>query len=76
MISDSDVKELLLDPQTDWFYLGEIDEDLISSFVALIETRSDFLKLPRPSRRRLISTVVESLQNIQNNTPLLARSQA
>jgi hypothetical protein len=76
MITDSDVKELLLDPQTDWFYLGEIDEDLISSFVSLVESRSDFLKLPRPSRRRLISAVVESLQNIQNNTPAIARPQA
>ncbi|CAN5437548.1 hypothetical protein BH09BAC5_BH09BAC5_26320 [soil metagenome] len=76
MISEIDVKDLLLDPKTDWFYLGEIDEDLISSFVALVESRSDFLKLPRPSRRRLVSAVVESLQNIQNNTPDIAKPQA
>lgn len=76
MITDNEVKELLLDPQTDWFYLGEIDEDLISSFVSMVESRSDFLQLPRPSRRRLISAVVESLQNIQNNTPLIAKPQA
>lgn len=76
MITETDVRELLLDPQTDWFYLGEIDEDLISSFVSLVESRPDFLKLPRPSRRRLVSAVVESLQNIQNNTPVITRPQA
>ncbi len=76
MITENEVKELLLDPQTDWFYLGEIDEDLISSFVSLVESRPDFLKLPRPSRRRLISAVVESLQNIQNNTPVITTPQA
>jgi|SRR5665213_1060210 len=76
MLSNLDVKDLLLDPQTDWFYLGEIDEDLISSFVALIENRSDFLSLPRASRRRLVSAVVECLQNIQNNTPAISKPQA
>ncbi len=76
MITENEVKELLLDPQTDWFYLGEIDEDLISSFVSLVESRPDFLKLPRPSRRRLISAVVEALQNIQNNTPVITTPQA
>lgn len=76
MISEGEMKELLIDPQTDWFYLGEIDEDLISNFVALVENRSDFLLLPRPSRRRLVSAVVECLQNIQNNTPALAKPQA
>jgi hypothetical protein len=76
MLTTIDVKELLLDPQTDWFYLGEIDEDLISSFVSLIESRPDFLLLPRPSRRRLVSAVVECLQNIQNNTPAISRPQA
>lgn len=69
MIAQTDVKDLLLDPRTDWFYLGEVDEDLISSFVALVESRPSFLQLPRPSRRRLVSAVVECLQNIQNNTP-------
>jgi hypothetical protein len=76
MINEIEVKDLLLDPQTDWFYLGEIDEDLISSFVSLVESRPDFLKLPRPSRRRLVSAVVESLQNIQNNTPSISKPQA
>ncbi|HEU4719154.1 MAG TPA: SiaB family protein kinase [Bacteroidia bacterium] len=71
MLTAQDVKGLLLDPATDWFYLGEIDEDLISSFVTLIENRPDFLLLPRPSRRRLVSAVVECLQNIQNNTPVI-----
>lgn len=69
MLQQTDVKELLLDPKTDWFYLGEVDEDLISSFVALVESRPSFLVLPRASRRRLVSAVVECLQNIQNNTP-------
>ncbi len=76
MISELEIKDLLLDPQTDWFYLGEIDEDLISSFVSLIETRSDFLELTRPARRRLVSAVVEALQNIQNNTPVITKPQA
>jgi hypothetical protein len=76
MLTTLDVKDLLLDPQTDWFYIGEIDEDLISSFVSLIESRPDFLLLPRPARRRLVSAVVECLQNIQNNTPAIPRPQA
>lgn len=71
MLSEFEVKDLLLDPQTDWFYLGEIDEDLISSFVALVESRADFLLLPRAARRRLVSAMVECLQNIQNNTPAI-----
>lgn len=70
MLAQTEVKDLLLDPKTDWFYLGEVDEDLISSFVALVESRPSFLLLPRPSRRRLVSAVVECLQNIQNNTPV------
>ena len=76
MIPELEIKDLLVDSQADWFYLGEIDEDLISSFVALIENRSDFLLLPRPSRRRLVSAVVECLQNIQNNTPAISKPQA
>lgn len=76
MLSEIEVKDLLLDPHTDWFYLGEIDEDLISSFVSLVESRPDFLKLPRPSRRRLVSAVVECLQNIQNNTPVITTPHA
>jgi hypothetical protein len=76
MLNELEVKELLLDPHTDWFYLGEIDEDLISSFVSLVESRPDFLLLPRPARRRLVSAVVECLQNIQNNTPQITTPQA
>jgi hypothetical protein len=76
MISVDEIKDLLVDPNTDWFYLGEIDEDLISSFVGLVETRPDFLLLPRASRRRLVSAVVECLQNIQNNTPEISKPMA
>lgn len=76
MISNDEIKDLLFDPQTDWFYLGEIDEDLITSFVSLMESRPNFMKLQRPSRRRLVSTVVECLQNIQNNAPILSKPQA
>lgn len=76
MLTQTEVKDLLLDPKTDWFYLGEVDEDLISSFVALVETRPHFLLLPRPARRRLVSAMVECLQNIQNNTPILTDHQA
>jgi hypothetical protein len=76
MMNQNDVKNLLLDPKTDWFYLGEVDEDLISSFVALVESRPHFMILPRPSRRRLVSAVVECLQNIQNNTPAISLPKA
>jgi hypothetical protein len=76
MLTQTEVKDLLLDPKTDWFYLGEVDEDLISSFVALVESRPHFLVLPRPSRRRLVSAVVECLQNIQNNTPVITTPSA
>ena len=76
MLTQTEVKDLLLDPKTDWFYVGEVDEDLISSFVSLVETRPHFMDLPRPSRRRLVSTVVECLQNIQNNTPVLTSPNA
>ncbi|MBI3512021.1 MAG: hypothetical protein HY064_15285 [Bacteroidetes bacterium] len=76
MLSATEVKDLLLDPKTDWFYLGEIDEDLISAFVSLIESRPHFLLLPRPSRRRLVSAVVECLQNIQKNTPAIKEPKA
>ncbi len=76
MLTNTEVKDLLLDPQTEWFYLGEIDEDLISSFFSLIENRPDFLLLPRAARRRLVSAVVECLQNIQNNTPPISKPQA
>lgn len=76
MLSQLDLKELLMDPKTDWFYLGEVDEDLISSFVALVETRPHFLILQRPSRRKLVSAVVECLQNIQNNTPAIPMPRA
>jgi hypothetical protein len=69
MLSDAEIKELLTDTGSDWFYLGDVSEDLISSFVAMIETRHDFQMLSRPSRRRLLSAVVECLQNIRNNTP-------
>jgi hypothetical protein len=69
MLIDSEVKELLTDTGNDWFYLGDVSEDLISSFVAMVETRPDFQVLSRPSRRRLLSAVVECLQNIRNNTP-------
>lgn len=72
MLSEIEVKELLADTGNDWFYLGDVSEDLISSFVAMVETRSDFRDLSRPSRRRLLSAVVECLQNIRNNTPPLA----
>lgn len=72
MLIDSDVKELLADTDSAWFYLGEVSEDLISAFVAMVETRHDFQSLSRPSRRRLLSAVVESLQNISNNTPPIA----
>lgn len=76
MLTQTEVKDLLLDPKTDWFYLGEVDEDLISSFVSLVESRPHFLILPRPSRRRLVSAVVECLQNIQNNTPVITTPSA
>ena len=69
MLTDVEVKELLTDTGNDWFYLGDVSEDLISSFVAMVETRADFRDLSRPSRRRLLSAVVECLQNIRNNTP-------
>lgn len=69
MLLDSEVKELLTDTGSDWFYLGDVSEELISSFVAMVETRHDFQFLSRPSRRRLLSAVVECLQNIRNNTP-------
>ena len=72
MLSGNDVKELLTGTGTDWFYLGDVSEDLISSFVAMVEARSDFRELSRPSRRRLLSAVVECLQNIRNNTPPLS----
>jgi Family of unknown function (DUF6272) len=71
MLTQTEVKDLLIDPKTDWFYLGDVDEDLISAFVSLVESRPHFVGLPRSSRRRLISAVVECLQNIQNYTPLL-----
>lgn len=72
MLNDVEVKELLTDTGNDWFYLGDVSEDLISSFVAMVETRNDFKNLSRPSRRRLLSAVVECLQNIRNNTPPLS----
>lgn len=71
MLTEVEIKELLTDTGNDWFYLGDVSEDLISSFVAMVETRSDFRDLSRPSRRRLLSAVVECLQNIRNNTPPL-----
>ncbi len=71
MLTDSEVNSLLTNTGDDWFYLGDVSEDLISSFVAMVETRPDFQHLPRPSRRRLLSAVVECLQNIRNNTPPL-----
>ena len=76
MVNDAEVKGLLLDPKTDWFYLGEIDEDLISAFVSLVESRPHFLVLPRNARRRLVNAVVECLQNIQNNTPAIPEPRA
>lgn len=69
MLNEIDVKQLLTETGNDWFYLGDVSEDLISSFVAMVETRNDFRGLSRPSRRRLLSAVVECLQNIRNNTP-------
>ncbi len=72
MLADVEIKELLTNTGNDWFYLGDVSEDLISSFVAMVETRSDFKDLSRPSRRRLLSAVVECLQNIRNNTPALS----
>jgi hypothetical protein len=71
MLNDLEVKQLLADTKDDWFYLGDVSEDLISSFVAMIESRHDFQLLSRPSRRRLLSAVVECLQNIRNNTPAI-----
>lgn len=71
MLNDIQIKELLTDTNDDWFYLGDVSEDLISSFVAMIESRADFQSLSRPSRRRLLSAVVECLQNIRNNTPAI-----
>ncbi|HTL80343.1 MAG TPA: SiaB family protein kinase [Bacteroidia bacterium] len=76
MVNEVEVKDLLLDPKTDWFYLGEIDEDLISSFVSLVESRPHFLVLPRNARRRLVNAVVECLQNIQNYTPPIPHPKA
>ena len=71
MLNETQIKELLTETNDDWFYLGDVSEDLISSFVAMIESRPDFQSLSRPSRRRLLSAVVECLQNIRNNTPAI-----
>ncbi|HLG03045.1 MAG TPA: SiaB family protein kinase [Bacteroidia bacterium] len=76
MISEIEVKSLLLDPKTDWFYLGDVDEDLISSFVTLVESKPHFLRLPRPLRRRLVSAVVECLQNIHHYAPAITTPSA
>jgi hypothetical protein len=69
MLSDEEVRNLLLDPMTDWFYLGQVNDGLIESFLHLVESKPVFRNLSRPGRRRLINAMVESLQNIRNNTP-------
>ncbi|GAB4142463.1 MAG: hypothetical protein Fur0041_17580 [Bacteroidia bacterium] len=76
MLSELEVHEIMKDPSTDWFYLGEISEDLINSFVTLIDTRPDLQSVPRPLRRKLLSAVVECLQNIMHNTPVIIEAKA
>ena len=76
MYEVSEVKDLLQGTGTDWFYLGDVNEDLISSIVTMLETQEHFQQLSRPARRRLLSAVVECLQNIRNNTPAIASPKA
>lgn len=69
MLTESEVKALLLDPMTDWFYLGRVNDGFIESFIGLLDVKPVFQRLSRNGRRKLLSAVVESLQNIRNNTP-------
>jgi hypothetical protein len=69
MLNEIQVKDLLEDSSTDWFYLGDIDNDLIGAFVSLMEERPLYRDIPRSSRRKIISAVVECLQNIRNYVP-------
>ncbi|MGL4596546.1 MAG: SiaB family protein kinase [Bacteroidia bacterium] len=76
MFNEIQVKDLLEDSSTDWFYLGDIDNDLIGAFVSLMEERPIYRDIPRSSRRKIISAVVECLQNIRNYAPKVDISHA
>ncbi|MCA6363819.1 MAG: hypothetical protein IM638_12335 [Bacteroidetes bacterium] len=69
MLNEADVKALLTDPMTDWFYLGQVNDGFIDSFIALLDARPFFQSLSRPARRRFMQTLIEALQNIRNYTP-------
>jgi hypothetical protein len=69
MLDEADVKALLTDPMTDWFYLGQVNDGFIDSFIALLDAKPVFRNLSRMARRKLMQTLVEALQNIRNYTP-------
>lgn len=69
MLNEAEVKALLTDPMTDWFYLGQVNDGFIDSFIALLDARPFFRNLSRTARRRLMQTLIEALQNIRNYTP-------
>jgi hypothetical protein len=69
MLNEAEVKALLTDPMTDWFYLGQVNDGFIDSFIALLDARPFFRNLSRTARRRLMQALIEALQNIRNYTP-------
>ncbi|MGL5890573.1 MAG: SiaB family protein kinase, partial [Bacteroidia bacterium] len=69
MLNEHEVKALLTDPMTDWFYLGKVSDGFIDSFIGLLDAKPVFKKLSRSARRKLMQALVEALQNIRNNTP-------
>ncbi|MCE2773682.1 MAG: SiaB family protein kinase [Bacteroidetes bacterium] len=52
-----------------WFYCGEVSDDLINSLVSAVDAKPELQAVSRPARRRLLSALVECLQNMRNNTP-------
>ena len=69
MLNELEVKALLTDPMTDWFYLGKVSDSFIDSFIGLLDAKPVFQNLSRSARRKLMQALVEPLQNIRNNTP-------
>ncbi|MCU0434893.1 MAG: SiaB family protein kinase [Bacteroidia bacterium] len=69
MLNEAEVRALLTDPMTDWFYLGQVSDGFIDSFIGLLDARPQFRNLSRAARRRLMQSLVEALQNIRNYTP-------
>jgi hypothetical protein len=57
----------------EWFYFGELSEDLINSVVSMVDTKPELQAVSRPARRRLLSALVECLQNMRNNAPVVPK---